>query len=215
MKKTYSILAATAVMLAASAFALSPDDKNVLAVAEKQLASYTAAPYPSSVFASLANRLILTGEELAGFQEMVSRIDKAAAQVTFKSPETRQEQYNGLVVTSAIWRFNGRFIVDGYKFAQENAVHDPYFVLHAQKLGISEADELAGYIELFNRVNKSDLWIFKTKNARFTKLLNNLPEADAKAILKKLNRLYSPKLVEDKAAFEPVVIMLRTMLETY
>ena len=80
---------------------------------------------------------------------------------------------------------------------------------------MSEADELAGYVELFSRASRADLWIFKNKSSRFAALLNTIPEAEAKEILKKLNRAYSPKLVEDEDAFKPVVTMIRTMLETY
>ena len=40
-------------------------------------------------------------------------------------------------------------------------------------------------------------------------------EAKAKTTLKKLNRLYSPRLIKDKALWEPVVAMIRTALDTY
>lgn len=40
-------------------------------------------------------------------------------------------------------------------------------------------------------------------------------ETKAKTTLKKLNRLYSPHLIKDKASWEPVVAMIRTALDTY
>lgn len=215
--KLNSLIAVFVVMfVAVGVFALSADDQKSLDAAEKSLASYTVAPYPQAAFWPLANRELLTGTEPATFQALIERIDKAAAQVTFKSPEDKQKQYNNFIVNAALWRFSGRFFAEGYKFAQEHGIRNPYFCLHAQKVGMSEAEELAGYIELFNRANKIDLWIFKQRVNRFSALLNlHKSEAEAKDILKKLNRAYSVHLVEDKAAFEPVVAMIRTLLETY
>ena len=210
-----TILAILAVLVTAGAFAMTPDDKNALAAAEKSLAAHTAAPYPQAAFWSLAVRSILTGAEPVSFAAMVERIDAAAAQISFKSDADRTRQYNSAVVTAALWRFSGKFIPEGYAFAQERGIHEPYFAVHAKRLGMSEADELAGYVELFSRASRADLWIFKNKSSRFGALLNTIPEAEAKEILKKLNRAYSPRLVEDEEAFKPVVTMIRTMLETY
>lgn len=47
------------------------------------------------------------------------------------------------------------------------------------------------------------------------KLAPMVDEAKAKTTLKKLNRLYSPRLIKDKASWEPVVAMIRTALDTY
>lgn len=166
--KLNSLIAVFVVMfVAVGVFALSADDQKSLDAAEKSLASYTVAPYPQAAFWPLANRELLTGTEPATFQALIERIDKAAAQVTFKSPEDKQKQYNNFIVNAALWRFSGRFFAEGYKFAQEHGIRNPYFCLHAQKVGMSEAEELAGYIELFNRANKIDLWIFKQRVNRF------------------------------------------------
>ena len=43
----------------------------------------------------------------------------------------------------------------------------------------------------------------------------SIDEKTVKADLKKLNRLFSPKLLKDKAAWEPVIAMIRTALDTY
>lgn len=212
MKTILTILAA---VVAAGAFAMTLDDKNHLAAAEKILSTYKAAPYPQTVFLALAERNVLTGAEPGSFTAMVERIDAAAKQVAFESDDDRVKLYNNTVVGIALWRFGGKFVSEGYAFAKDHGIHSPYFAINAQRLGMNEADELAGYVEIFNHANRGDLWIFKSRNSRFTALLNTLPENEAKEILKKLNRVYSPKLVEDEDAFKPVVTMIRTMLETY
>lgn len=209
MKTILTILAAFA---AVGAFALSSEDKAALADAEKSLTN-AAAPYAQAQFYPLAVREILTGTEPGSFAALLERIDKAAAQVTFKSDADRTAQYRSAVVTSALWRFNGKFIPDGYKYAKENGVANAYFVIHAQKLGMSEDEELAGYIELFSRASKGDLWIFKTKSPRFFELLKKQPADRRKQVLNDLNWRYSEKLADDEKSFMPVVKKIRTMLD--
>lgn len=216
MKLPAVILTAAALCAGAAAFALSPEDKNALAAAEKSLASYSAAPFPQAAFPQLVIREVLTASpQPATFEQLAAAVTAAAEKTAFESDDRRQALYDRAVVSASLWRFGGKFVAGGYQYAKGHGISDPYFCLHAQKIGLSEAEELAYFVELFERASKGDLWIFKSRHERFNRLLNHVPEAEAKAILKRLNRAYSPKLVTDKAAYEPVVAMIRTMLETY
>ena len=49
----------------------------------------------------------------------------------------------------------------------------------------------------------------------FIKLCPSMEESKAKAALKLLNRQYSPYLISDKTAWEPVIAKIRTALEAY
>ena len=195
-------------------FALSTEDTKKLAAAEESLAK-ASAPYTSDQFHDLAIREILSGTEPATFSVVQERIAKAASQVTFKDDADRTQRVNNMTISASLWLFSGRFGTDGYAYAKAAGVSDPYFVLHAQKLGMSEADELAGYIELFSRAYEADVWIFRSRINRFATLLSTLPEEEARTILKRLNRIYSPRLVENDELYRPVVTAIRTMLETY
>ena len=201
-------------LVCCAGFALSQDDAKTLTEAEAVLAN-AAAPYTPEQFHALAMREILTGDDPATFAVMQERIAKAASQVAFKSDDERAELVRGVTISASLWKFGGRFVEEGYAYAKSAGVSDPYFALHAQKLGMSEADELAGYIELFSRAYEADVWIFRSRSNRFAALLSTLPEEEARTILKRLNRVYSPRLVENDELYRPVVTAIRTMLETY
>lgn len=49
----------------------------------------------------------------------------------------------------------------------------------------------------------------------YIKLLPDVEEAKAKEGLKKINRIFSPYLLKNKTAWEPIVASIRTALETY
>ena len=114
-----------------------------------------------------------------------------------------------------LWDTNGKYLADGYAYAKKNGVDQPYYVLYAEKLGMSEEEELDGYTKIFLRASDYDVWIFKQKMQRFATLLSAKPEAEARAILKQINRIITPKLSADKERWAPVVATIRTMLETY
>ena len=84
MKLPAVILTAAALCAGAAAFALSPEDKNALAAAEKSLASYSAAPYPQAAFPQLAIREILTASpQPATFEQLAAAVTAAAEKTTF------------------------------------------------------------------------------------------------------------------------------------
>ena len=128
-------------LVCCAGFALSQDDAKTLSEAEAVLAN-AAAPYTPEQFHALAMREILTGDDPATFAVMQERIAKAASQVAFKNDDERAERVRGVTISASLWRYSGRFVEEGYAYAKSAGVSDPYFALHAQKLGMSEADEL-------------------------------------------------------------------------
>ena len=120
-----------------------------------------------------------------------------------------------IISLAALWDTNEKYLADGYAYAKKNGVDLPHYALYAAKLGMSEEEEFEGLKKIFFKANDWDSWIFKQKMQRFATLLSAKPEAEAKALLKKINRIITPKLSTDKERWEPVVATIRTMLETY
>lgn len=106
-------------------------------------------------------------------------------------------------------------------FTEANKTDYYYFVFSIltrfkKELGLSVEQE----VEVLNNYLLSDY--VKKNPARalagvkyYTNVITDIDPAKAKAGLNKLNRTYSPYLIEDKTAWEPVVALIRTALETY
>ena len=120
-----------------------------------------------------------------------------------------------IISLAALWDANEKYLSDGYEYAKKNGVDLPHYALYAAKLGMSEEEEFEGLKKIFFKANDCDTWIFKQKMQRFATLLSAKPEAEARAILKQINRIITPKLSADKERWAPIVATIRTMLETY
>lgn len=115
----------------------------------------------------------------------------------------------------ALWDTGEKYLQDGWAYSKKHGLNSPHWILYAGRVGMTETEELDGLTKLFLRASDSDTWIYKSKMQRFMGLLNGKPEAEAKALLKQINRVVSPKLVTNKEKWEPVVVLIRTALETY
>lgn len=120
-----------------------------------------------------------------------------------------------IISLAALWDTNEKYLSDGYAYAKKNGVDLPHYALYAAKLGMSEEEELTCLTKIFLQANDYDTWIYKTRFSRFMDLLNSKNETEAKALLKRINRVVSVKLTTDKERWEPVVVLVRTALETY
>lgn len=120
-----------------------------------------------------------------------------------------------IIDSLALWDSGDKYLKEGWAYSKKNGLNSPHWALYAGRIGMTEAEELDGLTKLFLRASDSDTWIYKTKMQRFMGLLNARPETEAKALLKQINRVVSPKLVTNKEKWEPVVVLIRTALETY
>lgn len=120
-----------------------------------------------------------------------------------------------IIDSLALWDSGDKYLKEGWAYSKKNGLNSPHWALYAGRIGMTEAEELDGLTKLFLRASDSDTWIYKTKMQRFMGLLNARPETEAKALLKQINRVVSPKLVINKEKWEPVVVLIRTALETY
>ena len=155
---------------------------------------------------------IFSGAEPQSFEEIVDRV-----KVSFAKHNYVNDKY---VITKACqiacWNYNGKFVADAYKAAKADNDIFVYYLArtHRQALGLTDDECFDIYASVLLR---GGLGINGVRSAvdALIKLAPMVDEAKAKTTLKKLNRLYSPSLIKDKATWEPVVAMIRTALDTY
>ena len=194
------------------------------------LLTATAAELPDVVknrLASMQEKLEKTKTGTQNYAELSARYAALSAYPeTFdKFLKTATDAYNkaggdpaklpDIISLAALWDTNEKYLADGYAYAKKNGVDLPHYALYAAKLGMSEEEEFEGLKKIFFKANDWDSWIFKQKMQRFATLLSAKPEAEARAILKQINRIITPKLSADKERWAPIVATIRTMLETY
>lgn len=194
------------------------------------LLTATAAELPDVVknrLASMQEKLEKTKTGTQNYAELSARYAALSAYPeTFdKFLKTATDAYNKaggdpaklpfIISLAALWDTNEKYLSDGYEYAKKNGVDLPHYALYAAKLVMSEEEEFEGLKKIFFKANDCDSWIFKQKMQRFATLLSAKPEAEARAILKQINRIITPKLSADKERWAPIVATIRTMLETY
>jgi hypothetical protein len=154
----------------------------------------------------------------------VLSMDNPTFETVLKTTETIYAKYNRpkreghvRVCGFAIWPY-AKFAPDAYKLAVSDKLHHVAWKLVVRfqsQLGFSDQtafDILANDI-LEHRVAQPGA--VKQIVARMLVIAPNCDSAKVKTTLTKLNRLLSPRLLEDKAKWEPAVAMIRTALETY
>lgn len=194
------------------------------------LLTATAAELPDVVknrLASVQEKLEKTKTGTQNYAELSARYAALSAYPeTFdKFLKTATDAYNkaggdlsklpAIIDGMVLWETNSKYLTNGWAYSKKNGLNNPHWSLFASRIGMSETEELDGLIKIFLRANDYDAWIFKHRMQRFAILLSAKPETEAKAVLKQINRVISPKLSIDKERWEPAVVMIRTMLETY
>jgi len=97
------------------------------------------------------------------------------------------------------------------------SITDVYFLaLPSERLGTTEAIKIARTWELLAEGKAEPAIITRLLRAYVQYLpASGLSSQDAYERLTTLNRVYTPKLIENKAAWEPVVAQIRTVMEAY
>ena len=161
-----------------------------------------------------ANIDINGGDDPQSFDEIVTRTKAAFAKHNYVNDKYAISK----ACQIACWSYNGKFGVDAYKVAKADNNFFVYYLArtHRQALGLTD-DECFDIYSVALLRDGAFLSIDDVRSAvdDLIKLAPTVDEAKAKTTLKKLNRLYSPRLIKDKATWEPVVAMIRTALDTY
>ena len=183
------------------------------------------------VFAAPVFAAIATPEQLKIYQERLAAatndLQRGDAQAnidinggddpqSFDEIVTRTKYAISKACQIACWSYNGKFVADAYKAAKADNNFFVYYLArtHRQALGLTDDECFDIYSAALLR---GGLGIDGVRSAvdALIKLAPMVDETKAKTTLKKLNRLYSPRLIKDKASWEPVVAMIRTALDTY
>ena len=210
MKRLLTATAAlllTCGLLTATAAELPAPVKTKLEAAQSDLAKAKAGTQEYARLAALCTAIAAYPGTFDEFVKIATDAYNKAGGDPAKLPD--------IISLAALWDTNEKYLADGYAYAKKNGVDLPHYALYAAKLGMSEEEEFEGLKKIFFKANDCDSWIFKQKMQRFATLLSAKPEAEAKALLKQINRIITPKLSTDKERWEPVVAMIRTMIETY
>ena len=161
-----------------------------------------------------ANIDIYGGDDPQSFDEIVTRTKAAFAKHNYVNDKYAISK----ACQIACWSYNGKFGADAYKVAKADNNFFVYYLArtHRQALGLTD-DEC---FDIYSAALLRDGAFLSMDDVRsavddLIKLAPMVDEAKAKTTLKKLNRLYSPRLIKDKASWEPVVAMIRTALDTY
>ena len=161
-----------------------------------------------------ANIDIYGGDDPQSFDEIVTRTKAAFAKHNYVNDKYAISK----ACQIACWSYNGKFGADAYKVAKADNNFFVYYLArtHRQALGLTD-DEC---FDIYSAALLRDGAFLSMDDVRsavddLIKLAPMVDEAKAKTTLKKLNRLYSPRLIKDKATWEPVVAMIRTALDTY
>ena len=112
--------------------------------------------------------------------------------------------------------YQGKFVVDAFKAAKADNNIFVYYIASKYKSALGLSDEACFdiYEDALLRHHFNAVMAKRVIDS-LLRIAPGIDEAKVKTSLKKLNRLYSPYLIKDKAAWEPVVATIRTALETY
>lgn len=168
-----------------------------------------------------AKDLAILGEETPrSYQELVEKIDAVLVQYPERATIAAKcggAEYYALYY--ACWHAGKRYIKEGYASAKKlnNGAFMYRFVRnYKEQLGVSDVD--AYNVMLACLLNdKSPLLPGDYTRALdyFFSLAVNLDEKQVYADLRKLNKVYTSKLLQDKERWETVVVAIRTAMNVY
>lgn len=215
MRKLFlNLFLIAAAVFSGAAYAQSADDMNV----EKLSAKLAATPSTDWwKIADLNVCLQLAKYPPASFDALKTAVIAGANAVkNFPSDQSRKNFIAGQIAGKGRWWYNGAYIRETYAYAKDCGTQYllPFFVWYDSRLGLDD-EEI--YTQTLKVLTECDLSAKRAMLAveNLTKAAASIDEKTVKADLKKLNRLFSPKLLKDKTAWEPVVAMIRTALDTY
>ena len=217
MFKTIAIIILCTVAFASAAEYVFPGWRSTDAAAFEAQIPNADSSYNKVLCASMAE---FCRNKPADFAAMKATIEGV---ITQQTPEA-DDDYKLMMVKLLSYNIGVRrykddaYIRDAWAYCLANpSTVDYYFLtLSADRLGTTEAIKITRTWEL--------LVEGKARPATITQLLQNyvqylptsgLSSQDAYERLTTLNRVYTPKLIENKAAWEPIVAQIRTVMEAY
>ncbi len=156
----------------------------------------------------------INSEKVATYEALCTQIDAVIDTADFGSEAARESMRVTYKKQFPLCR--GEYIAEAWAFCLKNPTsYDFYYYRsHAATLKFTDTQVYNAVLSCLLSYNYSA----KETLGAVNQLLDKAVLADVttqKADLQKLNRKFSPKLIADKAAWEPVVAAIRTAIETY
>jgi hypothetical protein len=145
----------------------------------------------------------------AGIREKIVAAYTTAGVKMNPSVEVKIDQ---VALSLAFWSFP-EFKSDAIKDTKALTAN-PQFYIYVSSSEVNDSIRYNALVEGIATNKLSRLNVLKSIDF-IIQHATTLEEAKAKADLKRLNRVLSPKLISDKANWEPIVAKIRTALETY
>ena len=148
------------------------------------------------------------------YAELCAIVDK-----TIDASDVKAKDYHKIAFKKQFPYYRNEFIVEAWEFCKKNpSAYDFYYVAYkAKQLNFTD---LQVYAYMRDYLFKNSPHAALTRQA-IDVLLNAAVMVDGtdginvKSDLQRLNRKFSKNLLDNKAAWEPVIAKLRTTLETY
>ena len=205
MKKI--VVALLTVILAAPAFAAVSNANQIKALQEK-LATADKPTKKANIEAEIA----VFNLENPTFDGIVAAIVQVYAKYSISEKKARSKACH-----LACYRFNKKFVIEAFKMAtaDHSLMAWRLVVANQAKLGLTDQAAFDFLAQTILSSQEKEPAQVKQILSRMLVIAPNCDPAKVKTTLQKINRLLSPRLLKDKAKWEPSVAMVRTALETY
>jgi len=205
MKKIFAVILAA--ILAAPAFAAYYNAAQIKALQDK-LAAADKPTRKANIEADIAAFSL----ENPTFDGVVAAIVQVYAKYSISEKKARSKACH-----LACYHFNQKFVAEAFKMAtaDHSLMAWRLVVSHQAKLGLTDQAAFDFLAQTILSSQEKDPVQVKKILSRMLAIAPNCDAAKVKDSLQKINRLLSPRLLKDKAKWEPSVAMVRTALETY
>lgn len=212
MMKKLTTIAMTCVCLAISASEWTPAQLNeaTAKLEQKDLTVYQRKELEKNI-------AVLGGETPASFDEIIARTSPIERKY---NPAITDESIIIQSLSYACWHYNAKFVQEGYDNALQFkcSIYIYRFINSWQeKLGVTDIQAYQKLMKCLKDTSKKCLlpgdYIPCLEAAM--KKADAIDDQTILADLKKLNRIYTAKLIQDKAKWESLVIAIRTYMDTY
>ena len=193
-----------------STFAATQYAKEQLPEFEKKLAE---AKTPFQKF-NAAVRIKVGFSEITSFEQIKTISEQVAKEYNI----TKREMIDNFVISAGLWWWHGKFWKEAadYAFKVDNprkyyiaSVYMNYPITDQERYNLIKE----GFLKKYNFGNADKLLTAFNNLLATAESLDN--EAETKATLQKLNRIYTPLLVNQKDKYEKLVAAIRLAIQAY
>lgn len=210
MKKLFALLLTFA---AVALFAADYQFPGWKCTDQAKLTAAAAAAPNAWAKAQIAVLQKLAAKQPADFAEFCAVIDEVV-----KGSEIESKEYAFVYFKKQFAYCRGEFMSEAWEFCVKNPTeYDLFYLLNKSKVQLSDVTRYSSIRDYLLKYR----YDVATTNCALDMLIDLAASVDGtdsisvKTDLQKMNRKFSKNLLDDKAAWEPVIAKIRTTLETY